>query len=196
MCIITEGDAMRLRKLLAGMSAVWLILLMSGCNLGDNRQLQPTAPPTNTAAATNTSQPIATDLAPTSIFVTSRADFTQVPPTAIIPPTAFIPPTATLDPTIPILLDGGRGIANGQVVNDGNFQVETYCSQLEQSWSIDEDGTDWFCTGANGSRVKTLTKSDFDNICQQTYDDNLAFAQQINNGDPAAYRWRCYGFPR
>jgi hypothetical protein len=165
-----------------------VVLVLSACNMGDTRQPAPTAAE-NTAAPTWTPLPTRTPIAPVTVALTSRPGVTSLPPTPIFPP------TATRDPNIPILLQNGRGISNGQRVTDGNFQVEQYCKQLNPNYNISEDGRDWYCT-ENGQRVKDLTKSDFDAICRQTYDNPTAFALQIDNGQPAAYRWRCYGFPQ
>jgi hypothetical protein len=164
-------------------------LVLNACNLGDTYPQAPTGVPTSQPAPTFTPLPTRTPIAPVTIALTSRPNITSIPPTAIFPP------TATTDPTIPILLQNGRGIANGQFVTDGNFQVEQYCQQLNAGYQVAEDGTDWYCT-QNGQRVKTLTKSDFDNICRQTYDNPTAFALQIDNNQRPAYRWRCYGFPQ
>jgi hypothetical protein len=163
-------------------------MVLSACNLGNTRPPTPTenVPP---AAPTFTPLPTRTPIAPVTIALTSRPNVTSIPPTSIFPP------TATRDPNVPILLQNGRGITNGQFVTDGRFQVEQYCKQLNSNYIIAEDGTDWYCA-QDGQRVKTLTKSDFDNICRQTYDNPTAFAQQIDTNQRPVYRWRCFGFPQ
>lgn len=176
----------QLPALLSGI--ILLALVLTACNLGDNRQAAPTAAD-NTAAPTWTPLPTRTPVAPVTIAITSRPGVTSLPPTPIFPP------TVTRDPTIPILLQNGRGITTGERVTDGNFQVEQYCQQLNPDYRINEDGQDWYCT-QNGRRVKDLTKSDFDAICRDTYNNPTAFALQIDNNQQAAYRWRCYGFPQ
>ncbi len=165
-----------------------IALSLSACNMGDTRQAAPTAAD-NTAAPTWTPLPTRTPVAPVTIALTSRPGVTSLPPTPIFPP------TATPDPNQPILLQNGRGISNGQRVSDGNFQVEQYCKQLNPNYTIDEDGQSWYCL-RNDQPVKYLTKSDFDAICRQTYNNQTAFALQIDNSQPDAYRWRCYGFPQ
>ncbi len=88
----------------------------------------------------------------------------------------FAPPGA-------VRLNNGRGITNGARQDNGNFQVEGYCSGI---W---HDNVDWFC----GSR--RLTNDDFDLICQRTYNNREAFAVRDGNNSITAFNWRCYGFP-
>lgn len=89
------------------------------------------------------------------------------------------------------LLQNGRGLSTGNPMNDGNFEVEAYCSQINSSYGVNEDGNFWYCT-QEGRNVLTLGVAEFDDICFRTYNRAGAFAEQVNNSDPAAYRWRCY----
>ncbi|PJF45154.1 MAG: hypothetical protein CUN55_00160, partial [Phototrophicales bacterium] len=84
-----------------------------------------------------------------------------------------------------VLLSGGRGLTNGASQNNGNFQVEGYCSYI--GGQVREDGRNWYC----GSRQ--LTISDFDEICRRTYNNSQAAAFLTGNSGYAAYNWRCYG---
>ncbi|MEM9954970.1 MAG: hypothetical protein AAF846_25405 [Chloroflexota bacterium] len=89
------------------------------------------------------------------------------------------------------LLSGGRGLTDGSYVTNGNFQVESFCSRRGQS--IDNDNRNWYCLRGN-TRVYTLTQSDFNQICRDTYNRSDAFAQRISSGNIPAYNWRCYGY--
>lgn len=82
-----------------------------------------------------------------------------------------------------VLLDGGIGLSDGSVQNDGNFQVEGYCSQHDAR----RTNEDWFCGN------QRLTISDFDRICQQTYKTPQAYAFRTGTRSVLAYNWRCYG---
>ncbi len=104
------------------------------------------------------------------------------------------PNNRTIVPVNSILLQGGRGITNGAIMNDGNFQVEGYCTG---KGTVRQDANTWYCGSA------ALWALQFDEICQKTYkntdgSDNLgAFAIQIpvstTNPTPA-FNWRCYAF--
>lgn len=87
------------------------------------------------------------------------------------------------------LLQNGRGLTNGRVVNNGEFQVEGYCTQY--GYTVAEDGRDWFCV--QGDASWTLLTVDFDRICRETYNRNNAFAVQTGRRtSQPAYSWRCY----
>lgn len=105
----------------------------------------------------------------------------------VLPPT----PTSTAPPQ---LLNNGRGLTNGQLVTNGEFQVEGYCSAINPNYGVDEDGTFWYCT-ENGNRILTLGVAEFDDICIRTYNNPAAFAQQVPDGGPPAYQWRCFAIP-
>lgn len=89
----------------------------------------------------------------------------------------------TVAPSGAVRLNNGRGLGNGARQDNGNFQVENYCSNL---WRNDFD---WFC----GSR--RLEARDFDTICQRTYNNRNAFAIRDGNNRIVAFNWRCYAFP-
>jgi len=102
------------------------------------------------------------------------------------------PPTPTPQ-RIPVLLDNGVGLSTGRTMHNGEFEVEAYCSAINPNFGVSEDGNFWYCT-QNGQRVLTLGTAEFDDICFRTYRQVGAFAQQINNNEPAAYRWHCYAY--
>lgn len=127
-------------------------------------------------------------------------------PTNAVQPTSAPPPTAIPfggsgsgsggsasggGTTNPGLLNNGRGLTTGSTVNNGEFEVEGYCTLLNSSYGVENDTNNWYCT-QNGSRVITLTGREFDEICRRTYNDPDAVARQDGGGNIAAYRWRCY----
>lgn len=165
-----------------------LIALLVACT---TTPAQPTTAPTITTLPSRTPQPTLTPV-----------NFNpQTFPTAFIPPTSQLPPPAVIVPTLlppnytpePRLLNGGRGLTNGGIMNNGEFQVEGYCQILNPNYGVDEDGTRWYCTN-NGNRVVALGTAEFDDICVRTYNDPAAFGLQIIGNQPAAYRWRCFGY--
>ncbi len=92
----------------------------------------------------------------------------------------------------PVLLMNGTGLSNDQSVTNGKMQVEGYCT--DQGYGIKQDNTNWYCTDAQNNAVKTLTSTDFNQICQETYNDPSAFAVQDGADSVAAYNWNCYGY--
>lgn len=94
-------------------------------------------------------------------------------------------------PKVPYLLDNGRGLTTGSVMNQGNFEVEAYCTTINPNYGVTEDDTYWYCT-ENGQRVLTLGSAEFDDICIRTYNNPAAYAEQIPNDADPVYRWRCY----
>ena len=103
--------------------------------------------------------------------------------------------TITPTPTVvrvPQLLQNGIGLSTGSPMNDGNFEVEAYCTAINPTFGVDEDGNFWYCT-QNGRNVMTLGVAEFDDICFRTYRVPGAFAQQESNPVPA-YGWRCYAY--
>lgn len=166
-----------------------IMLVLAAC--GSTPQA-PTAAPTLTPFPTR--EPQATRTPFGNPVVTSTALFNNQPvPTAIQQATAFIP--ATFTPIVAsnsgTILTNGRGLTNGSSVSNGEFQVEGYCTILNSSYGVAEDGTDWFCT-FQGQRALTLRQTQFNDICQRTYSNQNAIALQINNGQRPAYQWRCY----
>ena len=152
------------------------------------------------------SQPIAPTVAPTlTPFPSPQPRVTRTPLDATLLPT-FTPfvsnPTAIVVSATPLviatqnnnqsqLLTNGIGLTNGQAVTNGEFQVEGYCSRLNGTYGVAEDGTDWYCT-FNGQRALTLRADDFNEICRLTYNTPNSIAIQVDNGQRPAYQWRCY----
>lgn len=127
------------------------------------------------------------------------------PINTVLPP-VNPPPTIALTANVPLiqpvgvstafqvglnLLNGGRGLTTGQVMNNGEMEVEGYCTRLNPGYGVGQDGVNWYCT-QNGQNVQTLTNPDFDEICRQTYSNPNATAVQIESSAPVAYRWRCF----
>lgn len=179
-----KNQAVRLSGLL-----LLLMLTLTACNLGNPETEEPLVQlPTETTAP--------------QIQITNRADappsptalpvFNTAIPTAILPPTAIIPATATTASPIPNtrLLNNGRGLSTGITVNNGEFQVEGYCGQLNPAYSVHEDGVNWFCTFENQDALQ-LREQHFTDICQRTYGNPNAFAAQVGTSPQPAYRWRC-----
>lgn len=96
-----------------------------------------------------------------------------------------------IPPKLPYLLDGGQGMVTGLVMNQGNFEVEAYCTTINLNYSVTEDDIFWYCT-ENDQRVLTLGSAEFDDICIRTYNNPAAYAEQIQSSEIAVYRWRCY----
>jgi hypothetical protein len=102
--------------------------------------------------------------------------------------------TVALTPTpqrFPILAMNGRGMSTGSVMNEGNFEVEAYCSRINASYGVTRDDNYWYCT-QNGQRILTLGVAEFDDICIRTYNNPAAYAEQIQNTQIPVFRWRCY----
>lgn len=156
------------------------------------------------SSPTPTAEPINNQQAPTALPTLTPLPVqpTRTPITQFIPPTSAPPPTAqtdvVVDPSVnntsgqPQLLDGGRGLTTGRPMNNGEFEVEGYCTQLNVNYGVDADLNNWYCT-ENGQRVYTLGTQEFDDICFRTYQVAGAYAQQIEGSQRPAYRWRCFG---
>jgi hypothetical protein len=112
-------------------------------------------------------------------------------PTPTATPATNVVPAVTNRSTAPanaVLTSGGTGITNGAAMNDGNFQVEAYCTQ-KQLGTVAQDANNWSC----GSTV--LTASNFDEICALTYPSvSPIFAIHNGTSTTAAFNWRCYTF--
>lgn len=164
-----------------------MMLLIAACGAAP---AEPTAAPTLTPFPTREQPATRTPIGNVAATVTPLLVPTSVvQPTAVLPATAILPATSV--PTGPQLLNNGRGLSNGAPVSNGEFQVEGYCDILNPQYGVSEDRTDWFCT-FEGQRALTLRQDQFDDICQQTYNNANAVAIQINNGEPLAYQWRCF----
>lgn len=93
----------------------------------------------------------------------------------------------------PVLLAGGEGLTNGQELEPGEFQVESFC--LARGLDAATDTVNWFCQNSDGVIIMTLVEEDFDELCQSTYDEEEAFARQDGDANEPAYQWLCYYFP-
>src|SRR5258708_3070651 len=91
-------------------------------------------------------------------------------------------------PDAELILNTGVGITNGAAMNQGNFQVEAFCSRKGLG-SVTQNSTNWFC----GSY--TLQVKDFDEICGMTYSNTNAFVIRTGTSSTVAFNWRCYAFP-
>src|SRR5260221_1164311 len=87
-----------------------------------------------------------------------------------------------------LILNNGVGITNGAAMNQGNFQVEAFCSRKGLG-SVSQNSTNWLC----GSY--TLQVKDFDEICGMTYTTTNAFVIRTGTSSTVAFNWRCYAFP-
>ena len=103
----------------------------------------------------------------------------------------LVPPTPTVV-RFPTLLQNGIGMSSGSAMNNGNFEVEGYCSAINPTYGVTRDDNSWYCTN-NGQRILTLGVAEFDDICFRTYRVPGAFAQQESNPIPA-FGWRCYAY--
>jgi eukaryotic-like serine/threonine-protein kinase len=92
-----------------------------------------------------------------------------------------------------LLLTGGTGLTDGAELDAGAFQIEYFCTS--RGYTTSNDGTNWYCENESGVTMITLQQSDFDEICQETYHNDAAFALQDGEGVSPAFRWRCYGNP-
>jgi hypothetical protein len=86
------------------------------------------------------------------------------------------------------LLTQGTGITNGQAMNDGNFQVEGYCPRKGLG-NVSRTETDWSCG------TTKLQVSNYDEICQITYNNANAFVIRTGTSSTQAFNWRCHAFP-
>lgn len=102
--------------------------------------------------------------------------------------------TITMTPTpqrFPVLASNGRGMSTGSVMNNGEFEVEGYCRAINASYGVTRDDNFWYCT-QNNQRIITLGVAEFDDICIRTYNNPAAYAEQVQNSQIPAFRWRCY----
>lgn len=131
--------------------------------------------------------------------VTTEAACTQLPNVAPIPPTFneekppedFIPPVNRRGtPSLSELLNDGIGITDGIPQNNGEIQVEGYCTQLGYN-SATETNQGWACTTSSGIAFE-LDVIHYDLICRETYSNPRAFAVQDGDSNVPAFQWRCY----
>ena len=199
-----------------------ITLLLTACGTQEMVLTEPptaTATPVITQQPTRTPLGVPPAVAsPSPISFSQPTVVSQPPivfqPTAILQPPVVFQPTAILPATVvgnppvfttsaPVIvnpggspvqpLQNGRGLSNGQVMNNGEFQVEGYCSLLNPAYSVAEDNIDWFCT-FNGQRALTLREPHFTDICRRTYSNPQAFAQLVASSQVPNERWRCFEF--
>jgi hypothetical protein len=91
-----------------------------------------------------------------------------------------------------IVLNGGEGLSNGAVMNNGEMQIEGYCMDVLDypGVTLGDDLEDWYCEGAEGN-LRRLTNQDFNRICTLTYNRQDAFAVPDRGNRERAYNWRC-----
>ncbi|MCA9894343.1 MAG: serine/threonine protein kinase [Anaerolineae bacterium] len=174
------------------LGSVIIVLLLLGLisvaiiNSGSSNTSQPTNSNANLQNQTTT-EVVATSVVTEMPLVNNE---TTIPPT----PTNLIQASPTFPPeslqTTIQLLENGIGLTTGQLVTTGNFEVEGYCKLLNIDYDVTEDRTNWYCTD-NGAIIRTLTITDFIDICRRTYNNEDAIAVQIDGTEPIAYRWRC-----
>jgi|GEM_PF-6761636 len=104
-----------------------------------------------------------------------------------------LPPTPTSSAPAQ-LVQNGRGLSTGTVMNNGEVEVEGYCRTINPNYGVDVDQNFWYCT-ENGNRILTLGVAEFDDICIRTYNNPAAYSEQIQNNERPAYRWRCFVIP-
>lgn len=150
-----------------------------------------TAPTPNAPTITPLTRP--TELATRTPV--SLVNTVVVVPTALFFPTSQLPPTASVNipppQSGPYLLSNGRGLSTGNIMNEGNMEIEGYCTQLNPSFGVGRDNERWYCT-LNSERVLTLGTQEMDDICIRTYRNPAAYAQLIQGSEIPAFRWRCY----
>jgi len=101
------------------------------------------------------------------------------------------------------LLDDGFGLTNGAPMNNGEFQVEGYCTHptnpFQAGSSVKRTETDWYCGTDSNPEAQQLGNVDFNTICRLTYPQaEIAVAVNDNirgiiNDTIIAFSWRCYG---
>src|SRR5689334_360039 len=88
---------------------------------------------------------------------------------------------------------GARDVPPVNSVRLGEFQVEQYCNDRGYGVTLINNESDWACTNKNdGSTAFILGASDFDAICQKTYNRPNAFAIRDQRRATQAYNWSCY----
>jgi hypothetical protein len=152
------------------------------------------ATPTVTPAATHT--PSLTHTPTDTPLPTDTYTYTPTPtikPTRTPRPT--LTPSLTPDPTIPPI-DQRNTVPPG-AERLGEFQVEWYCNNQGYGVILVNNQADWACTERKTNKVVfVLDASDFDKICQTTYNNPDAFAIQDQVKDIKAYTWSCYWYPQ
>lgn len=77
----------------------------------------------------------------------------------------------------------------------GDFAVEWYCEESGYGVTLINNRSDWACTNrSNESIAFVLSQSDFNAICQITYNDPAAFAVRDQRKVTVAYNWSCYTY--
>lgn len=154
----------------------------------------PTATPLPTLTFSRTPVPSRTPIptrTPLPTRTTRPPTRTPRPPTRVPAPKSA-PQNRNSVPSGSALLNGGRGITDGSRMNNGNFQVEAYCTR--GGYTAQHDGNDWFCQNRSGNRVFSLSIADYDAICRETYGNSRAFVIRSGNSSTRAFNWRCYAY--
>ncbi len=77
----------------------------------------------------------------------------------------------------------------------GEFRVEWYCEESGYGVKIINNNTDWACVNRSDDSIAfLLSQSDFNNICQITYNDPAAFAVRDQRKAQVVYNWFCYTY--
>lgn len=77
----------------------------------------------------------------------------------------------------------------------GEFRVEWYCEESGYDVKLINDRTDWACSNESDESIAlVLSQSDFNAICQITYNDTAAFAVRDMQKVTVAYNWSCYTY--
>lgn len=95
------------------------------------------------------------------------------------------------------LLQNGRGLSNGAVMMDGNFQVEGYCQgghfdNFASYTDTQRNNEDWFCVNPSDGSIVALEQANFTEICQLTYNRQDAIAISDKGESIPAFNWRCF----
>ncbi|MCC6972473.1 MAG: protein kinase [Anaerolineae bacterium] len=131
--------------------------------------------------------------APSQVSNVTRVPATRNPNATAVPGGK----TPTADPKAPPPYNQRGSIPAGAVIlGNGEFQVESYCSNKGYVAQLNPNKTAFVCTEqGTGVTVFTLVAKDYDLICQAFYGNPNAFALQVANNPVPAYNWRCYVFP-
>ncbi|MGJ3239172.1 MAG: hypothetical protein ACFE0Q_10745 [Anaerolineae bacterium] len=175
--------------------SLFVALVLTACGSGAS---EPTTAPTLTPFPTRQALPTRTPFTNnavatvTPIFDNPSNQGPIIPPTAIVIEVSVTPlPSTNNNSSSGNILNNGRGLTNSATMNNGEFQVEGYCTILNPRYGVAEDGNEWYCT-LDGQRALTLRQVQFNDMCQRTYNNPRAIAIQLDTGQAPAYRWRCY----
>lgn len=83
-------------------------------------------------------------------------------------------------------LGGGTGLTTGRRLDNGEMELEGYCSQF--GYFLQVTPSSFVCQNGEQRTIFTLETTDYDVACQQTYENSSAFA--LTSGPK---QWYCYG---